>query len=124
VAGQFGSRRSASERYRQFVRAGVEAPTPWEALRGQIVLGSEAFVQRLTPFLRGAGTLKEVPRVQRFADRPELGALFEGLQEGEREGRNARIREAHLDHGYTLTEIADYLRLHYTTVSKVVHREN
>lgn len=27
---------------------------------------------------------------------------------------------AHLAHGYTLKDIADYLGIHYTTVSKIV----
>jgi len=125
VLSQFGSRRRpARERYRQFVRAGVEAPSPWGALRGQIVLGSEAFLERLAPFLQGAGALGEIPRAQRFADRPALDTIFAGVQQDHREGRNARIRQAHMDHGYTLKEIADHLRLHYTTVSKVVNDEN
>jgi putative transposase len=122
VLSQFGARRGvAQERYRQFVRAGLETPNPWEALRGQVVLGAEEFVERLAPLLRGSGVLKEVPRVQRFADRPALEALFAGLPARSRAARNARIRRAHRDHGYTLKEIADHLGLHYTTVSKAAN---
>jgi DNA-binding MarR family transcriptional regulator len=34
--------------------------------------------------------------------------------------RDISINAAHMSHGYTLKEIADYLRIHYTTVSKVI----
>jgi len=122
VLSQFGARRGpARERYRRFIRDGLDAPSPWEALRGQVVLGDEGFLQRLAPLLRGAEALAEVPRAQRFADRPELGAIFAGLPTGNRDARNARIRHAHRDHGYTLKEIADHLDLHYTTVSKAAN---
>jgi len=32
------------------------------------------------------------------------------------------VYDAHLRYGYTLKEIADYLGLHYSTVSKIVQR--
>ena len=37
--------------------------------------------------------------------------------------RNRNIRIAHLKYRYTLKEIADYLRIHYTTVSKALKDE-
>ncbi len=36
--------------------------------------------------------------------------------------RNDAIVTAHLEHGYTLKEIADEIGIHYTTVSKVLSR--
>ena len=30
------------------------------------------------------------------------------------------IHQAHMRHGYTLKQIADHVRLHYTTISKTV----
>ena len=41
-----------------------------------------------------------------------------------RRDRNARIREAHLDHGYTMTEIARYLNLHLMTISRAIHKKS
>jgi hypothetical protein len=55
--------------------------------------------------------------------RLSLSALFEGVQAGSQSLRNRCIRQAHLRHGYTLTEIGAYLGLHYSTVSKVVNEE-
>ncbi|HIP83277.1 MAG TPA: addiction module toxin RelE, partial [Desulfocapsa sulfexigens] len=36
--------------------------------------------------------------------------------------RNKQIESAHMQYGYTLKEIADQLKIHYTTVSKVLKR--
>ncbi len=33
---------------------------------------------------------------------------------------NKQIKIAHMQHGYTLKEIAEQLKIHYTTVSKVL----
>ncbi|MCP3888149.1 MAG: helix-turn-helix domain-containing protein [Desulfobulbaceae bacterium] len=38
--------------------------------------------------------------------------------------RNDAIIKAHLEHGYTLKEIADKIGIHYTTVSKVVSKHD
>ena len=53
----------------------------------------------------------EVPRVQRFAGRPGLSLKTE---------RNRIVRIACEEHGYTMTEVARHLGLHYSTVSKVL----
>ena len=68
---QFGVERSeAQRRYRRFVAEGVKHPAPWEGLRGQIFLGQEGFVEAMRAVLTGARTLHEIPRQQRYADRP------------------------------------------------------
>jgi hypothetical protein len=88
-------------------------------LRGQVFLGSEQFVKRmeaaLTPFAR----TREIPRADRLAARPSLSALFGSSGVQHRRVRNAAIVEAHRGHGYSLAEIARYLGLHYSTVSRV-----
>jgi len=48
VLGQFGNTRGqALMDYIDFVRAGVDQPSAWDFLHGQIYLGSEAFVKRM-----------------------------------------------------------------------------
>ena len=44
--------------------------------------------------------------------------LFAGL--ADKKERNELILRAYLEHGYTGKEIADYLGLHYSMVSKIV----
>ena len=64
--------------------------------------------------------VKEIPRSQRYVSRPSLGKIFGGKET--RIQRDVGICVAHLNHGYTLKEIADYLHVHYTTVSKVISK--
>lgn len=122
VLSQFAKTRvSARRRYGEFVEAGIGVPSPWEALKGQTLLGSEGFIEKLRPYLRGRRKLREVPRKQRLLDRPSLKTLFGDTDQGSKARRNLLIRRAHLQCGYTLSEIAAYLDIHYTTVSKVVN---
>ena len=106
---QLGQRRSqAQARYRQFVREGV-SDRPWEKLRGQIYLGSEEFIRKHAD--KDRRELAEVPRVQRRAVRPSLEQILS--KKGERS-----IETAYREHDYRLKEIARYLRVHYSTVSR------
>jgi putative transposase len=108
----------ASERYRRFVAAGIGLAAPWSALRGQVILGTDSFAERLRAALAGRPISREVPRLERFAARPALETLLPaGL--AERARRNAAILEAHTAHGYTLSEIARHVGLHYSTVSRI-----
>ena len=50
VLSQFGRQRAAARRkYEAFVRGGKGASSPWSALRGQMLLGSQQFVNELLP---------------------------------------------------------------------------
>lgn len=121
---QFGrERRAAEKRYRQFVAEGIDRPSPWDQLAGQILLGSEAFVKQMARKLKAAETLPEIPRRQRFAARPSLKALFPEDGFRDKTARDRVIRQAHREHGYTLSEIGRKLDMHYTTISKVVNRD-
>jgi hypothetical protein len=74
---QFGAEGSeAQDWYRCFVAEGVNRPAPWEELRGQIFMGQEGFVDEMRAVLTEARTLHEIPRQQRYADRPALEELF------------------------------------------------
>jgi putative transposase len=110
ILGQFGrTQRDAEVRYRQFVAEGRNGPRPWEQLRGQIYLGSEAFIaqHQLDRVLRG------IPRRQTQTIRPTLHDLFR------RPGNEAqRIAVAYRQYGYRLREIADHLGVHEVTVSR------
>ena len=110
VRDQFGSRqREAQVRYRQFVAEGQGGPPPWEQLQGQIYLGSEKFIAQHQP----DRMIREVLRQQPSASRPPLRVLFQCRQPQAR-----LIHDAYCRHGYRLAEIADYLCVHYATVSR------
>ncbi len=67
---QFGRHElSAIESYRRFVQEGVEAPSPWATLQGQIWLGGDAFRAYMQSCLEGK-SLQDIPLVQTRPDRP------------------------------------------------------
>jgi len=113
------SRARATNLYREFVKQGrgVDA---WAELRGGILLGTDEFVDRLKPLLSDYETLKEVPRRERLATRPSLDELFSDVHD--KAERDRRIHVAVRAHEYTLQAVADYLGLHYSTISMIAKR--
>ncbi|MDH5666988.1 MAG: transposase [Nitrospira sp.] len=121
---QFGPQRAAAQRkYQAFVADGKDQGAPWEEVRGQVLLGSERFVERLAPALQDKRLVTEIPRRQRFAARPTLRQLMGARTRSDRARRNEAIRRAHLEHGYSLSEIGRAVSLHYSTVSRIVNVE-
>ena len=57
--------------------------------------------------LEGKEALQEVPKIQRFAYRPELETVLSLKRQGDKEERNRVIRHAHFKYGYTLKKIAN-----------------
>lgn len=104
----------AQSAYRRFVSAG-RGQTVWEHLRGQIYMGSDAFIERHVPDASTA--LREIPREQRLVDRPPLGDILASAP------KEAAIVTAYREYGYKLREIADFLGVHYSTVSRRLHSQ-
>jgi putative transposase len=122
ILGLFNSKRTiAQKQYRAFVREGIHRVSPWDQLQGQVLLGEEGFVERFKDLLEDKRQVKEIPRPQRYVNRPSLEKIFGGQKL--KTQRDISINMAHMTHGYTLKEIGDYLGIHYTTVSKVIARE-
>jgi putative transposase len=114
---------TARQRYRQYVRDGMQQQgRPWQKLVGQVFLGSEPFVARMGEVFETKRDIREIPRSQRHPGRPPLSQLFSGHQDVGKERRNRLIAEAHVMYAYNLKEIGDFLGIHYTTVSKIVSR--
>ena len=109
----------AASQYRRFVRQGQGAEI-WSELRGGILLGSEQFVQDLTPRLREIEHQREIPRSQRLAARPSLDDIF--LRVTSKTQRNQKIHEATRQHEYTLAQLQAHLGLHYSTISRIASR--
>ena len=123
VLGQFGTKkRIAEKRYRAFVMDGIGGRRIWDDVKGQSILGDGDFVKRLVDYARGYEEVKEIPKVQRYLNRPSLTEIFK-VARGEKRRRNNGITEAVKRWGYSEREVADYLRLHYSTVSRLIRRE-
>jgi len=110
VLAQFAATRSQAQKaYRVFVGEGL-AQRPWEALRGQIYLGTEEFVEMLTT---NQEPVPEVPRAQWQGRRPSLAEVLALRQPSAK-----AITKAYQDYGYRLREIAEHYGVHYATVSR------
>ena len=121
VLSQFGKRRyPAARHYRRFVREGIDRPSIWERVQAQVLLGEEEFVEKLKSYVKGYREIAEIPRTQRYLSRPKLKTLFEGKLTKAK--RDARIVRAVHRHGYSQREVADFLDLHYATVSRLANR--
>lgn len=81
--------------------------------------GSQEFKQRVRSVIGATLYRARLPRSYRSLGRPELSDLFAATR---RRDRRAAILRAHIVHGYLLAEIADYLELHPTTVSRIVNQ--
>jgi len=84
---------------------------PWQALTGQIYYGDEIFVTKVAKATQSS----EVPREQRQPVRPALTHLLKTGTPGE-------VGIAYRKYGYRLGEIARPLGVHYSTVSRRLHR--
>ncbi len=115
VLAQFSAQRArAMAKYAAFVHEGRGLPSVWDALKGQIFLGSESFIQKMEIESAKKPSLAEIPRAQRRAMAREL-AEYAGAYE-----RNEAIAMAFLSGHHTMASIADYFGVHYTTVSRLV----
>ena len=113
ILGQFGThRQSAIGRYREFVRNGVGVPSLWDQLRGQVFLGSEAFIKQVSANCADI-ELREISRAQRRA-------MAKTLSEYASTAANAKeaMYHAYASGSYSMQEIADYFSVHYATVSR------
>lgn len=110
------NRAAAQEAYGRFVAEGAERP--WSRVIGGMVLGSPEFAAQCRARLGRGEAPTSLPRSLRQPTRPPLAELLAGYAAAGPDERNHLVRRAHLEHDYTLTEIADALDLHRTTVSR------
>jgi REP element-mobilizing transposase RayT len=121
VLGQFGGRlKEAIRRYREFVKAGIGQKTIWKKVKGQGILGEEEFVETLSEYMKGQRDIREIPKSQRFANRPKLENVFSQKTKTGKTDRNKKIRVALESHGYSQREIADHLGMHYSSISRLM----
>ncbi len=116
VLSHFGKRRKAAEEaYRQFVSEGRGQEPIWTALRHQIYLGSDAFIQKSQKRIKTDRDFLEVPRVHRCVPAQPLAVY------ARKHGNpKAAMAAAFASGGYTLKAIATHFGVHYSTVSRVV----
>ena len=121
ILGQFsGKRGKAEQEYRQFVRWGIGGKSLWPEVKGQSILGEDDFVDSIIPHLKKHKDVPEIPRSQRYANRPSLDKVFTAEIRRNKVKRNKKIAEAVENHAYSQRQIADHLGLHYATISRIM----
>lgn len=110
------SRRESSEMLVGF----MAGPRTIDSYLGQTAAGSDAFKERIRDFIAHNLYMSRVPRSYKRLFRPPLDQLLAHPENTAH--RDLVIQRAHVIHGYTLTEIADALELHPTSVCRLLRR--
>lgn len=99
---------------------GIGGGSIWEKVKGQSILGEDGFIAQFIGHVRGHEEIKEIPREQRYLGRPGLTDLFSERVIKDRKKRNEGVARAVGKWGYSQREVADHLRLHYSTLSRLM----
>jgi putative transposase len=111
-----GTRNEAIERYVQLVAEGIGEPLPWEHVRHQMFLGSEAFVENFRRNIPKDRDLSEIPRAQRRPVPKTLAEYARGSFDRDKATATAYAS------GYTKEAIGEHFGLHYSQVIRIVNR--
>jgi len=121
---QFGTNKMvAGQRYKEFVRAGIGGESIWNKVSGQILFGDDYFIEKFTNYLKCKEDIMEVPRSQRYVNRPGLNWLLNADVLKDKQTRNMKIIEAVIRYGFSQKEVAEYLKMHYSTISRLMKEE-
>ncbi|MCC6543659.1 MAG: transposase [Nitrospirae bacterium] len=122
ILGQFDTNKiAAAKKFKEFVWAGIGRESIWIKVSGQILLGDNCFIEKFTTYLKCKEDVKEVPRSQRYVNRPSLECLFDTAVLKEKQSRNLTIIEAIMRYGFSQKEVAEYLKMHYSTISRLIN---
>lgn len=107
----------ARARYIEFV-SDMSAAKLWDDLVAGIALGDAAFALECRLLAHGDGDTGEIPAFERYAGRPVLPEILDGV------GSNGeKWLKAVETFGYTQKEVAGYMGMHYSYISRVLNRE-
>ena len=92
-------------------------------LKGRSILleFEDDFVDSLGDHLKRHKDIPEIPKSQRFADRPALEKIFNESILADKRKRTKKMAEAIDKYGYTQRSIAVHLGLHFSYVSRIMH---
>ena len=124
ILGQLSGKRARAEKaYRQFVQGGTGKTSIWTEVKGQTILGDDEFVYSLKDHLKKHKDVPEIPKSQRYVNRPSLNQIFQEGIKMDKLKRDKKIVEALVKYGYLQVEIASYLGMHYSTISNLLKRK-
>ena len=115
----FGRRKSQAQmKYREFVASGKNQSSPWEHLRNQIFLGTEAYVNEIQNKIADNQELSEIPKSQKRKPPESLDYYLQHAH-----NRDKAIASSYTSGGYSMKEIGDYYGLHYSSISRIIKQQ-
>jgi putative transposase len=116
----FGHRKPVTQqKYREFVQDGICSSSIWDELESQSLLGVEGFAEGLRHLVTEKQEIREIPKGQRFVGRPTLEKLF-AQRSTDKRSRDHLIAKAVTQYGYSQMQLASFLDLHYSTISRIL----
>lgn len=106
--------------YQDFVRDGLQVRDMWKGLKGRMILGDKQFVEEVMEKVSAEKMTSEIPKAQRYINRPSLSTIFQS-DSTDNNTIVLSVKNAYY-HGYTLRQIAEFLKVHYTTVSRMLQQ--
>ncbi|MFH0928218.1 MAG: transposase [bacterium] len=120
VREQFAKRpEKAMELYKEFLTSGVNSESPWGKMEHPGILGDEDFVAENTAYFDLMDLSGEYSTSEKETARPTLDTIFLERKDDIAK-RNQGIRTAHFMYCYSQAEIAKYIKMHYSGVSKII----
>ncbi len=124
VLSQFSSKRYLAWReYRNFVKKGIGLKSIKEDVKAQSILGKDDFVNALKDYIKGHRDIADIPKSQRYLDRPKLNDLFTAKVINKQSLRNKMVVDAVNKYGYTQREIAACLGMHFSSISRIMREK-
>lgn len=121
---QLGSKRKkAQKKYKKYIQDGINTISPLLAVRQQVFLGSDEFIEKIKKKTRRKTEKKLNKLHAKQLSRPSLNDIFFNTL-SDKKKRNRAIQKAHGKFGYSLKEIGQFLKLHYTTISKILNNRS
>lgn len=110
----------ARRKYAEFVMEGIDSKSIWNGLRAKSVLGKKEFLKEISGLMGKDGELPSTPKYQKHISRPSLEELAGTGDLDESERKVKFIRSAVDAHGYSQSEVARFLGINQSTVSRIL----
>ena len=116
----FGKNRpEAITRYKEFVAAGKNQPSPFEQLKNQLYLGSDKFIEEIQKQMDIEEPLDGIPKCQQRAPAKPLQVYMSSYID-----QNQAIIEAYKSGHYTNKQIGDFFGISRDTIRRRVRARN
>lgn len=113
----------AQLKYQQFINAGMQNDSSDLLPNMGHALGTRMFKNKICMLIKNKKLIGEVSRHERMIGKPSLEEIFEEAANNKKK-RDEAIICARFNSGYSNSEIARYLKLHYSTIGKITQKNS